>query len=63
MPRAASLAEHIKKNCGIEPVLVKGDGGVFDVRVDGRVLFSKKALGWFPSTEEVVEGIRKFTTP
>ncbi len=51
------MADLIKRSVGIEPVLVKGDGGVFDVVVDGEVLFSKKALGMFPSSEEVINKI------
>ena len=33
--------------------LIKGSGGVFEVSVDGDLRFSKKALGRFPSDEEI----------
>jgi selT/selW/selH-like putative selenoprotein len=33
--------------------LVKAGGGVFEVSVDGRLAFSKKKLGRFPTDEEV----------
>ncbi len=32
--------------------LVKGGGGVFEVTVDGDLVFSKKALGRFPEDSE-----------
>ena len=38
---------------GAEVELVKGRGGMFEITVDGRLLFSKKALGRFPSDEEL----------
>ncbi|MBK7399168.1 MAG: Rdx family protein [Myxococcales bacterium] len=54
MPRATSLAAEIKQKTGIEPTLKKGGNGVFDVVVDGRTLFSKHAVGRFPTHEEVL---------
>ena len=33
--------------------LVKAGGGVFEISVDGKLAFSKKALGRFPSDDEV----------
>ena len=44
MPEAASLS--------IE--LVKGDRGVFDVRADGNLIFSKKTVGRFPSAADII---------
>ena len=38
-------------------VLVKGKGGQFEVVSDGKVIFSKKALGRFPSPKEVLDQI------
>lgn len=35
---------------------MKGTGGVFEVALDGDLLFSKKALGRFPESGEV-EGL------
>jgi len=32
---------------------VKGGGGVFEISVDGKLKFSKKQLGRFPSDDEV----------
>ena len=33
--------------------LRKGSGGVFDITVDGRLVYSKKATGQFPSEQDV----------
>jgi selenoprotein W-related protein len=33
--------------------LIKGMGGIFDVRLDGTLVFSKKAVGRFPEPGEV----------
>lgn len=42
----------------MEPQLVKGDSGVFDVVADGRLVFSKHETGRFPEEEEVLEALR-----
>jgi selT/selW/selH-like putative selenoprotein len=34
--------------------LKKSGGGVFEITVDGRLAYSKKATGQFPSDEEVL---------
>ena len=34
--------------------LRKSGGGVFEITVDGRLAYSKKATGRFPSDEEVL---------
>jgi selT/selW/selH-like putative selenoprotein len=34
--------------------LKKSGGGVFEIMVDGRLAYSKKATGQFPSNEEVL---------
>jgi len=33
--------------------LIGGSGGIFDVRVDGRLIFSKKETGRFPENGEI----------
>ena len=37
----------------VEVELIRGGGGVFEITVDGSLVFSKKALGRFPTDEEV----------
>jgi predicted Rdx family selenoprotein len=34
--------------------LQRSGGGVFDIRVDDRIAFSKQALGRFPTDAEIV---------
>jgi len=41
----------------LEAKLTKGSGGVFDVVLDGKTLFSKKQAGRFPDPSEVLEQI------
>ena len=38
---------------GAEVELVPGVAGVFDITVDGKLAYSKKATGRFPTDEEV----------
>jgi selT/selW/selH-like putative selenoprotein len=42
----------------IDAALVRGERGVFDVAVGGKVIFSKHAVGRFPEDSEVVQSIR-----
>jgi selT/selW/selH-like putative selenoprotein len=34
--------------------LQRSGGGAFEIRIDGRIAFSKKALGRFPEDAEIV---------
>ncbi len=38
--------------------LRKSGGGVFEITVDGRLAYSKKATGEFPSDEQVLATLR-----
>ena len=44
----------LEKRYGAEVELVPGVGGVFEITVDGRLAFSKKQTGRFPTDEEIV---------
>ena len=48
------MAAAIKKTKGIEARLVPGHKGVFEVRTDGKTVFSKKETGRFPEHGEVL---------
>ncbi len=48
------MAAAIKAQTGVDSELVKGGGGVFDVFVDGELIFSKKSEGRFPDEEEIL---------
>jgi selenoprotein W-related protein len=44
----------LEERYGAEVELVPGVGGVFEITVDGRLLYSKKQTGRFPTDEEIV---------
>lgn len=53
MPRAAGLAAELEKQTGLAVKLIAGSGGVFDVRMNGQLLYSKHQSGRFPELEEI----------
>ncbi len=55
-PRASSLGELLKNKYGADIQLIASDGGVFEIVVDGTLLYSKKKLNRFPEEGEV-EGL------
>jgi selenoprotein W-related protein len=52
------LAAAIKSEFGVDPTLIEGGGGIFDVKADGDMVFSKKDVGRFPEDSEVLEQLR-----
>jgi selenoprotein W-related protein len=44
----------LEEKYGAEVELVPGVGGVFEITVDGRLRYSKKQTGRFPTDEEVI---------
>jgi len=55
LPKAASLAEAVEAEFGVKPVLIKSGGGVFEVEVDGDLVFSKKKEFRFPQHQEIID--------
>ncbi len=53
------MAKAIENKYGIKPQLIKSGGGVFEVIVDGKKIFSKKETGRFPKNEEILETIER----
>jgi selT/selW/selH-like putative selenoprotein len=48
----------LRQEAGIAPELIKGDGGIFEVRLDGTVIFSKKECGGrFPADTEILAAV------
>lgn len=45
----------LKRQPSAQVNLRKSGGGVFEITVDGRLAYSKKATGRFPTDEEVVQ--------
>jgi len=47
------LADELRKAFGVEAKLIPGSGGIFDVIVDGKLVFSKFEVRRFPEPGEV----------
>lgn len=47
------MAANIKQRFGVQPKLNRSGGGVFEITVNGQLVYSKKATGRFPEEEEV----------
>ena len=48
------MAATLSTKFGVDAELIKGDKGVFDVVVDGELIYSKHETGRFPEDEEVL---------
>lgn len=48
----------LREELGVETTLIKGGGGIFEVKVDGEVV-AKKTFAGFPTEEEVVLGVAR----
>ena len=48
----------LKSTFGVDSTLVASGGGVYEVTVDGELVFSKKQLSRFPEDGEIVGLIR-----
>jgi len=57
LPTASSLAAELKEKYNVEPQLISSSGGVFEIQLDGKLIFSKKQLGRFPEDNEIQEMI------
>lgn len=56
------MEAELKADSNLTIELVQGDRGVFDVRVDGALIYSKRAEGRFPTTADVQARVRGVTT-
>ncbi|MGH6892315.1 MAG: SelT/SelW/SelH family protein [Dongiaceae bacterium] len=46
-----------------EVALIPGTGGVFEVRIDGAIVWSRKAEGRFPELKELKQRLRDVIAP
>jgi selenoprotein W-related protein len=46
-----------------EVALVPGTGGIFEVRLDGELIFSRKEAGRFPESKELKQLVRDRIAP
>ena len=49
----------MKKNLGAEIELVAGSNGVFDISLDGNMIYSKFKEGRFPQTEDILARVKE----
>ena len=56
-PRALSLRDELSNKFGINSKLIESGGGVFEIKANDHLIFSKKQLGRFPNQGEVVKFI------
>ena len=52
------MGDELKKNLGVDIELVAGANGIFDVTVDGKLIFSKFEQGRFPQSDEIISLIK-----
>ena len=48
------MAACLKDRFDVDAELIEGAGGIFDVAVDGEIVYSKHDTGRFPEHDEVV---------
>ena len=47
------MVAELEQRTGTKATLIKGDRGIFDVKADGKLIFSKHKVGRFPNDGEV----------
>ena len=52
------MGDELKKKFGADIELIAGSNGIYDVTVDGKMIFSKSGQGRFPKTDEIISLIR-----
>ena len=53
------MAAKLKEAFGDEAFLIEGAGGIFDVNVDGALVYSKHETGEFPDEDKLVGGMQQ----
>ena len=54
------MRESIERQFGVKAELIKGIGGVFEVKFNNSIIFSKKQLNRFPNNNEVEDLIEYY---
>jgi predicted Rdx family selenoprotein len=52
------VAAELKKEFGLDTKLVRGDGGIFDVKVNGKLIYTKAKTFSFPEPGEITKLIQ-----
>ena len=62
LPKASSLEAELKEKFSDSTVtLIPSGGGVFEISVDGELIFSKKSLNRFPEKDEISDILKSRT--
>jgi selT/selW/selH-like putative selenoprotein len=62
LPQASSLQAAIKDKYGITARLREGAGGIFEVSIDDRLVYTNQETYRFPDNEEIFAEIEKAKT-
>ena len=52
------MADRIQKKFKVKPEFIEGRNGIFDVKLDDELIFSKYEVGRFPEGDEVIDLIK-----
>lgn len=52
------MAAAIEGETAVKATLIEGSRGIFDVKVDGELIFSKHEVDRFPENEEILATLR-----
>ncbi len=55
------MAAAIKNAYGVDSKLIAGGGGIFDVKANGTLVFSKHELGRFPEDAEILDSLKSLS--
>ena len=55
------MADLLKKEFKIETELIKGSGGIFNVKVNGSLIYSKHKTGFFPTEDDIREKMKQLS--
>ena len=59
LPKAASLADKIKQELNLSTKLIRSRGGVFEVMMNGELIYSKRQTGVFPEESQIISLIKE----
>lgn len=55
------MGDELKKNFNADVEYKAGSGGIFEIAVNGKEVFSKAKTGRFPETKELIDSIKKIS--
>ena len=52
------MGDELKQNLGADVELIAGSNGIFDISLDGNMIYSKFEKGRFPQPDEIIKLIK-----